>query len=261
MNPTTGCKGGEVKIQVEVRADEYSNDTSWELKAPNGNVILNQPVGFQPLEYKSQEICVSEYGNYTYIIKDEYGDGMCCRYGEGFFKIKLDGKEVLNGGSYNENVTAPLNVGYYPDGYMTERDKLYLEAHNYRRKDWHERYNLTYVPLQHSPGLAKQSKAWADELLHSCGVVGIEHEDYVYFGENLAKNTGPVDTWGQLYAPEKIVGRWVEFEIGLPYPSNGHLTQALWRASKYMGCGESVKEFRNGVCRIQVCRYSRAGNW
>lgn len=186
---------------------------------------------------------------------------MCCRYGEGFFKVHLDGREVLNGGSFNSNVTVTLPVGWEPNGYMTQREYEYLEAHNYRRKEWHERYNLTYVPLIYSPGLAKTSQAWADELLHSCGIVGIEHEDHNPFGENLAKNTGNPESWGQLYPAENIVRRWVDFEIGLPYPSNGHLTQALWRASKYLGCGESVKKFGAGFCRIQVCRYGRAGNW
>lgn len=46
------------------------------------------------------------------------------------------------------------------------------------------------------------------------------------FGENLAKNKGR-NGWGQLYPVSKIVGRWVEWEEQLPYPSNGHLTQAM----------------------------------
>jgi len=260
FNFENGCYGGDVLIRVEARADEYSTDTSWEILDPDGVRILHQPEGsFAELEYKTSSICVP-HGEYTFVIRDKYGDGMCCRYGEGFFKVSFDGREVLNGGSYNEDVTVKLNVGYEPEGYMTERDHLYLAAHNDRRRDWHERYNLTYVPLVWSPAIAATSKAWAEELLHSCGVVGIEHEDFQPFGENLAKNTGNPNSWGQLYPPTNIVGRWVDFEIGLPYPSNGHLTQALWRASKYMGCGESVKEFRNGVCRVQVCRYGRAGN-
>ena len=53
------------------------------------------------------------------------------------------------------------------------------------------------------------------------------------------------------------MNRWVEFEIERPYPGNAHLTQALWRPSKYMGCGEAEKPFKNGMCRIQVCRYAR----
>eukprot|EP00571_Detonula_confervacea_P011357 CAMPEP_0172301006 /NCGR_PEP_ID=MMETSP1058-20130122/2990_1 /TAXON_ID=83371 /ORGANISM="Detonula confervacea, Strain CCMP 353" /LENGTH=656 /DNA_ID=CAMNT_0013010991 /DNA_START=79 /DNA_END=2049 /DNA_ORIENTATION=+ len=260
FNPANGCYGGDVKMFIEVRADEYSTDTSWELFYPNKTRALHQAeASFGVMEYKSSEICLP-HGNYTFIIKDKYGDGMCCRYGEGLFRIHLDDRVILNGGNYNENVTATINVGFNPDGYMTEREFQYLESHNIRRKEWHEMYNLTYVPMVYSTGLAKSSKAWAEELLHACGIVGIEHEDHNPFGENLAKNTGNPLTWGQLYHPDKIVNRWVEFEIGLPYPSNGHLTQALWRASMYLGCGESVKQHRGGLCRVQVCRYGRAGN-
>ncbi|EJK65050.1 hypothetical protein THAOC_14153 [Thalassiosira oceanica] len=260
LNESNGCYGGDVRVTVEVRADEYSTDTSWEFIHPNGTKIMGEnPSSFLKHEYKRKEMCVP-HGEYTFIVYDVYGDGMCCRYGEGFFKIHLDGKQVLNGGSFNDNVTATVNIGYEPDGYMTERERQYLDAHNVRRKEWHERYNLTYVPLSYSPGIARTAKAWADELLWSCAIVGIEHESSNPYGENLAKNTGNSETWGQLYHPDLIVGRWVDKEIGLPYPSNGHLTQALWRASMYLGCGESTKKFRNGVCRVQVCRYSRAGN-
>lgn len=86
-------------------------------------------------------------------------------------------------------------MGYEPDGRMTEREFQYLEAHNVRRKEWHERHGLEYVTLRWSPAVARDAQDWADELLHSCGVVGIEHEDYVAAGENLAKNTGNPETW------------------------------------------------------------------
>lgn len=33
------------------------------------------------------------------------------------------------------------------------------------------------------------------------------------------------------------------------------------RASTYLGCGDAVQEYDDGsVCRIQVCRYAKAGN-
>lgn len=41
---------------------------------------------------------------------------------------------------------------------------------------------------------------------------------------------------------------------------NSAINQVLWRASNYVGCGESVKPHGEGYCRIQVCRYARPGN-
>lgn len=40
------------------------------------------------------------------------------------------------------------------------------------------------------------------------------------------------------------------------YPDNGHMTQVLWRATLYVGCGEA----RNGNQYIQVCQYLEPGN-
>mmetsp|Transcript_21615 Transcript_21615/g.35360 ORF Transcript_21615/g.35360 Transcript_21615/m.35360 type:complete len:654 (-) Transcript_21615:19-1980(-) len=260
LNPRNGCYGGDVKVKIEVRADKYNADTGWELVDATGTKIMSQAQNtFGKEEYKMQEKCVP-HGTYKFKIVDNYGDGICCRYGQGFFRIWLDDREVLNGGSFNKEVVANIVVGFDPHGLMTERDHQYLEAHNIRRKEWHEQYNKTFVPLVYSPMLAADAKAWAEELLWSCGVVGIEHEGTNSFGENLAKNTGDPETWGQLYPPENIVRRWVDFEKGLPYPSNGHLTAALWRAGKYLGCGEGARAYGKGVCRIQVCRYGRASN-
>jgi len=220
------CSSAETKVKVEVKADRFSNDTSWELiDYYTGEKLLKQR-GFtlEPNEYRSKEICLSD-GLYNFTIWDEYGDGICCRYGQGFFKISFDDEVVLQGGSFNANVTEVLNLGYRPEqGMLSTREKRYLNAHNKRRKEWYEKYNLTDAPMKYSPEIAKGAKAWAEELLNACGIVGIEHEDYNPFGENLAKNVGKRSTFGQLYPVESIVGRWVEFEIGLPYPSNGHLT-------------------------------------
>jgi hypothetical protein len=64
-----------------------------------------------------------------------------------------------------------------------------------------------------------------------------------------------------MYLLFQIVGRWVEREETWPYPDNAHLTQSLWRASRYIGCGESVKELDDGTtCRVQVCRYQKPGH-
>ena len=140
----------------------------------------------------------------------------------------MDGREVLFTKSFKKILTQILKVGHDPTLGMTERDVLYLEAHNYRRKEWHESNGVSYVPLIWSHQLAFESRVWAEKLLVNCSIAGIEHEDGVAEGENLAKNIGNEVSWGQLYPPTKIVGRWVDWEIHRPYPGNAHLTQALW---------------------------------
>ena len=140
-----------------------------------------------------------------------------------------------------------------------DRDDAWLSAHNSRRKKYHEQWGKTYTPLKWSPGLASQAKSWANQLLNNCDTYGIKHQSGIDEGENLAANKGTGSN-GELKSPDQILNRWVEMEMTDGYPANAHLTQALWRASKYVGCADSVKEYRGGYCRYQVCRYATAGN-
>ncbi len=81
------------------------------------------------------------------------------------------------------------------------------------------------------------------------------------FGENLAAHSG-TGSFAEVRTSDSIVGRWVDNEAGLPYPDNAHLTQALWRATKYVGCDEASKaRSGGGMCYIQVCRYARPGTY
>ena len=152
-------------------------------------------------------------------------------------------------------------VGYHEQyDQMTTREAQYLDCHNWRREKYHTMYNATYVPLKYDFNLQADAQNWANELLNDCAVRGIEHEPGVEQGENLAKNTGN-GLWGQLYPVENICRRWFEREEDWSYPKNAHFTQGNWRSAKYVGCAESEKEMDNGgMCRIQVCRYARAGN-
>lgn len=136
-------------------------------------------------------------------------------------------------------------------------------AHNTRRQKYHRQWGKSYVPLNWSPQLAVEAKRWANKLLGDCESSNIKHEPNVSEGENLAKNRGSIGgKYAGQYAADNILSRWVEDELTVGYPGNAHLTQALWRPSKYLGCGEAAKPYNSGrgMCRVQVCRYARAGN-
>ena len=104
---------------------------------------------------------------------------------------------------------------------------------------------MEYVPLKYDVSLARDADIWANNLLADCRVNGINHEPGVTQGENLAKNTG-CGSWGQLYPVENIVRRWFEREETWGWPSNVHLTQALWRLARYVGCAESEEKIGGG---------------
>ena len=120
----------------------------------------------------------------------------------GYYKLYLDGREIVHVTSYSKNNTHLISPGYDATSNMTQRHVEYLEAHNKRRKKWHEMYNREYVPLTWSPQLAEESRLWAEQLLDDCDLDDIAHEPNVKEGENLGKNKGLVDEDGQLYSPE-----------------------------------------------------------
>ena len=141
---------------------------------------------------------------------------------------------------------------------MTNRDIGFLRSHNTRRKAWHERYNKSYVPLKWDNSLKAEAKVWAETLLASCGK-GMYHDPTTKYGECATANQG-TGSFGKLHTPDEIIRRYVEREENWQPPQNSHLTQVLWRATKFVGCAEASKSMGEGkTCHTQVCRYSRPG--
>ena len=142
---------------------------------------------------------------------------------------------------------------------MTQRDKDYLLSHNTRRKAWHTKHGKTYVPLKWDNSLKAGAKVWAEHLLGNCGK-GVYHDPALVYGECASANTGS-GSWGKMKTTDEVVYRFVEREQGWQPPQNGHLTQVLWRSTKYVGCAEATKSMgTNKMCHTQVCRYSAPGN-
>ena len=266
LEPTTFTSS---VVRISLQTDKQGYETSWSLesiyfdsaRSSNSSTLI---AAVDENTYSSYQQDSNEFtlprGTYRFTLKDTFGDGFCCKDFKGHYSITIDGREVIKGGYYRSQITYDFLIGYFPE--MTQREKEWLEAHNVRRKQWHERYGVSYVPLKWSAALAKQAESWANALTDDCEVVGIEHEHGVEEGENLAKNQADGrNGMGQLYPPDNILRRWVDYEADLPNPHNLHLTQALWRASKYVGCADALREDEDGsVCRIQVCRYAKPGN-
>ncbi|KAL3800336.1 hypothetical protein HJC23_003632 [Cyclotella cryptica] len=266
LQPT---KFTESVVKIKLQTDRQGYETSWSLESINFNTARNTNTStviarvdentYSSYQKDSKTFTLPQ-GTYRFTLRDAFGDGFCCKEFQGHYSISIDGREVIKGGYYRSEISYDFLIGYFPE--MTERETQWLEAHNVRRKMWHENNGVSYVPLRWSSQLAKQAETWANKLTADCEIIGIEHEHGVEEGENLAKNQADGKKgMGQLFPPDNILRRWVDQEADLPNPHNLHLTQALWRATKYVGCGDALREDDDGsVCRIQVCRYAKAGN-
>jgi hypothetical protein len=245
-----GCSN--VKIQFKV--DKYGKETTVSLLG-NGRTYLKSARDVGAYQTKTMQKCVYP-GRYTIKLQDS--DGICCSHGKGYYKMWVNGQLVVSGGYFMGSKAHTVQIGKNWKAYMTYRDKEWLNAHNSRRR----KYNggQGYVPLRWSRSLASQAKTYAIRLGSNCKSGSLYHAAGLDVGENLAKNQGS-GSWGSMYTADKILGRWVEDELSWSYPKNAHYTQVVWRATQYVGCGESLKSYSGGHrCRVQVCRYVKAGN-
>ena len=111
------CPGGE-EFKLTLKLDGYPGETSWEI-VQNGATVMSGGNYPGVADFKSQ---LSEYtevfcltnGQYTFVIKDSYGDGICCSFGNGSFEIELDGVSMNNGpysGNFGAETSIPFTVG------------------------------------------------------------------------------------------------------------------------------------------------------
>lgn len=255
----SGQRGHRVRVLMKV--DKYGMESSWAVRR-NGVVQMKQGPTVPANGQRVVEKCLPP-GSYSITVSDM--DGLCCKHGQGKFDVIIDGKPLISGGQFIKSKTHQFKLGYNWINTMTERDCEWWFAHDYRRRDWHTRSysgyysNKSYRHLKYSPQLKRNAQIYANKLLDTCNDSGIKH-DATEEGENLAKNKGS-GVWGQLYPAEMVVKRFVDNEEFWPWNKNAHLTQAMWYSTRYMGCADSKKDLGNGkTCRMQVCRYAKAGN-
>eukprot|EP00578_Thalassiosira_sp_NH16_P009118 CAMPEP_0181115294 /NCGR_PEP_ID=MMETSP1071-20121207/21355_1 /TAXON_ID=35127 /ORGANISM="Thalassiosira sp., Strain NH16" /LENGTH=407 /DNA_ID=CAMNT_0023199491 /DNA_START=184 /DNA_END=1404 /DNA_ORIENTATION=- len=218
-NDSTGC------ITVSVKSDKNADELSWSVVDRNDNQVATSP-NLKALVPVSKKVCLPS-GQYEVVLRDKYGDGLCCGSGNGYFTIDLDGREIIRGTHFKFQQRYKVHVKPRFEDNMSARDNEWLIAHNTRRRKYHREFRSSYVPLQWSPQLAAQAKQYANKLLGDCNVSGIRHAQGVQEGENLAKNKG-TGSWGNLYPADNILKRWVEDERYVGYPRNAHMTQCLW---------------------------------
>jgi hypothetical protein len=110
----TAISGAASFFIIEIAFDFYPEETSWELVDDNGTTVASGS-GYDgtPLNL---EVCVAQ-GCYDFTILDEYGDGICCAWGDGSYTVtNPNGAVVAAGGEFIDaettNIcTTTLNVG------------------------------------------------------------------------------------------------------------------------------------------------------
>lgn len=100
--PNSACPASTVTITFNF--DLFPAETSWEVRDDNtntvyGSVSVGDYTGLD-LSTITETICVPANADITVTIFDDFGDGICCDWGNGSYSIAVDGGVVATGGSF-----------------------------------------------------------------------------------------------------------------------------------------------------------------
>ncbi len=123
-------KNSGTTIDLEIVTDDYGYETYWEIQDANGTTVAsggNTNVGINgggaetagtgdPGAYGAnttitEQVTLSGTGCHTFVIVDDYADGICCSYGDGSFTIESGGTTLYTGGEYASSDTRTFDVG------------------------------------------------------------------------------------------------------------------------------------------------------
>jgi len=111
-------------VVLELMTDDYPDETTWDIKDSNGNLLYAGGPLDQPNTLYIHEFCLDPEACYSFTINDSWGDGICCWYGQGYYAIQdAFGNILLNGSgqfgstqtsdfcaTWNCNMTADIDV-------------------------------------------------------------------------------------------------------------------------------------------------------
>lgn len=122
------------KILLRIRTDGYGEETYWELRDDTGNVLdkggnelvgpdgggkfpFGPPIGqgtYPNWIVVRDTLCLPSDGCYSIHFTDAYGDGICCDFGNGYYRLySLDepGIAIISGGTFGEYSRHSISSG------------------------------------------------------------------------------------------------------------------------------------------------------
>lgn len=126
---TTNSGSMDTTVSLSITFDNYPEETSWEIQNDSGQIVTSGgPYGSQADGSTININTVLPTGCYSLIIKDSYGDGICCGYGSGSYTLTdtTTNQVLASGGSFNSSDTTSFCVGG-----ATQNSNYIVESSNY----------------------------------------------------------------------------------------------------------------------------------
>ena len=100
-------------ITFMLTTDNYPAETNWELRDSSNSIVDSR--GTNTYQSTGTSYCeqmeASADGDYTFEIKDSYGDGVCCSYGQGSYSLYQGKSMKKTGGDFGASEMTSLTVG------------------------------------------------------------------------------------------------------------------------------------------------------
>ena len=110
--PTLFCPNG-VDFNIIIFTDEWPDETSWTIRDANDIVVMESDRFTLPSTVYEKRSCLPLTdtcggSDYSFTIYDSHGDGLCCEWGQGYYRIVLEGEEISSGRSFASSETTSL---------------------------------------------------------------------------------------------------------------------------------------------------------
>lgn len=103
------CSSGEFRFIFQIQIDSYSDETSWDIRSEDGAIVVQSMASLrESTTLQTHDLCLRD-GCYDFKIKDDWGDGICCNYGHGWYKGYLYNDDsntdpIFQGGKFSDVV-------------------------------------------------------------------------------------------------------------------------------------------------------------
>ena len=106
---TSGGGGGgndcaAASLTLTIKFDNYPEETGWTIKNASGTTVASK--NYSSSNADGSTVVENETlasGNYTFTITDVYGDGICCSFGNGSYKLSSSQGTIVTGASFGSS--------------------------------------------------------------------------------------------------------------------------------------------------------------
>ncbi len=108
-NPDS-CHSGDVALSITF--DNYPEETSWSLTDESGSTVQSASYSTSNADGSTVNVTFSDLdaGTYTFTINDQYGDGICCSYGNGSYTLSGSEGTIATGGDFGESAATSFCI-------------------------------------------------------------------------------------------------------------------------------------------------------